>query len=106
QETALVEHHCGSGLAFGQQIAKGAVHQAHVLVNELGQCGHAQAGRRPLSLMNLWSNKRVIMLSDSNTPSQPLATAVNDGTCTSRLFIKNSMYSTGATLGKSRLLYC
>ena len=31
----------------------------------------------------------------SNTPSHLCAVALNDGTCTSRLFSKNSMYSTG-----------
>ena len=49
---------------------------------------------------------RVIMFSVSNTPSHLCATEENDGTCTSRLFSRNSMYSTGATFGRSRLLYC
>ena len=46
------------------------------------------------------------MLSVSNTPSHLWAEAEKAGACVSRLLSRNSMYSSGAALGKSRLLYC
>src|ERR1035441_9061088 len=47
--------------------------------------------------MNLFNNMRVIMLSASNTPSHLCAVELKEGTWRSRLFNRNSMYSTGAT---------
>ena len=54
--------------------------------------------------MNLCNNRRVIMFNVSNTPSHRWAVAVNDGTCTSRLFSRNSMYSIGRDVGQIALV--
>src|SRR2546425_174909 len=73
------------------------------LPRAVGAAWAFQAYCGALWLMNLLSSIRVIMFKDSNTPSHLWAEAVKVGICTSRLFNRNSRYSTGAALGRSRL---
>src|SRR5262249_4689336 len=114
QKTAFVNDKGGGSVGLRQQFAQDLFQSLDVFFNELRECRHGFTGPLLPSaqaycgvpwLTNLCSNMRVIMLSVSKTPSHRWALDVNDGTWTSRLFSRNSMYSTGATFGKSRLLY-
>src|SRR6266516_1638613 len=135
QEAALVNDQGRRRVAATQKLAQYIIESLDIFLEKLWQGGHiifalspqspltrfgsigvrgVFGGRGPIRyafcgtfwLMNLLINTRVIMLSDSKTPSHLWPTELKDGTCTSRLLRRNSMYSTGAALGRSRLLYC